>query len=139
MQCRVSCHQCDAARIRAKIHGTEVGVTGKQPNVERVNAQNFGDNSGENIIRTLSDFRCTAKNADASAAIEFQLNSRMWHFVPVNGKPRASQIGGASQTYAAARWEFVEFLFPIGDFDDAANALSEIDGAEAEEICGNGV
>src|SRR6266550_2543654 len=47
---RVSRHQRDAARIRSQVHRPKVGVTGEQPNVKRVDAQNLGDNSRENIV-----------------------------------------------------------------------------------------
>src|SRR2546421_7855083 len=35
--------------------------------------------------------------------------------------------------------ELAEFLFPIGDLDDAANALAKIDGSQAEKVCRQGV
>src|SRR5260370_718477 len=139
LQCRVSRHQRDAARIGTEIHGAEVGVTGKQPNVKRVDAQNFGNNSSKNIVRSLTDLRRTAENAYAAAAVEFELNSRMRHFVPVDGKTGAGQISGASQPYPAAFRKFAEFFLPSGDFDDAANTFCKIDGSKAEEICSHGV
>src|SRR5260370_2203700 len=139
LQCRVSRHQRDAARIGTEIHGAEVGVTGKQPNVKRVDAQNFGNNSSKNIVRSLTDLRRTAENAYAAAAVEFELNSRMRHLVPIHGEPRTSKISGAGQAHTAAFGKFAKFLFPTRHFDDTANALGKIDGAEAEEICRHGV
>src|SRR5258708_5319093 len=139
LQCRVSRHQRDAARIGTEIHGAEVGVTGKQPNVKRVDAQNFGNNSSKNIVRSLTDLRRTAENAYAAAAVEFELNSRMRHLVPIDGEPRTSKISGAGQAHTAAFGKFAKFLFPTRHFDDTANALGKIDGAETEEICRHGV
>src|SRR5258708_7753761 len=139
LQCRVSRHQRDAARIGTEIHGAEVGVTGKQPNVKRVDAQNFGNNSSKNIVRSLTDLRRTAENAYAAAAVEFELNSRMRHFVPVDGKTGAGQISGASQPYPAAFRKLAEFFIPVGDFDNAANTVGKIDGPKVEEICSHGV
>src|SRR5713226_5393851 len=139
LQRRVSSHQRDAARVRSQIHWPKIRVTGKQPNVKRVDAQHLGDDSGENIIGALADLRRAAENTNAAAAIEFELNSRVRHFVPVDRKPGAGQIGGAGQAHTTALRESAEFLFPAGDFDDAANALGKIDGAEPEEICRYGV
>ena len=87
----------------------------------------------------MANFGCAAEKRDAAAAIEFQLHSGVRHFVPVNGKSGASQVSGAGQTDAAAFGEFAEFFFPIGDFDDASNALGKIDGSQTEEICRHGV
>src|SRR6266851_9419703 len=139
LQCGVSRHQRDSARIRAKIHGSEIRVAGEQSNVERVEAQNLGNYSRENIVRALSDFRRAAENRNAAAAVEFELNPRVRHFVQVNGKSRPSQISRASQSYAVALREFAEFFFPIGDLDNTANALGKIDGPEAEKIRRDGV
>src|SRR5260370_33389256 len=125
--------------MRSQVHRPEVGVAGEQPNVERVDAQTLGNDSRENIVRSLPDFRRSAKNRDAAAAVEFELNSRVRHFVPVNGKARPGQISGAGKTYAAALREFAEFLFPIGDLHNATDAFGEIDGSEAEKIRRHGV
>src|SRR5437016_3998796 len=59
----------------------------------------------------------------------------MRHFVPINGKARAGEIGRASEAYTVATRKFAEFLFPIGELDDAANALGKIHGSQAEKIC----
>src|SRR5216684_2074737 len=119
-------------------HGSEIRVAGEQSNVERVEAQNLGNYSRQNIVRSLPDFGRAAENTNATAAVEFQLNSRVRHFVPVNGKSRPGQISGAGQTHAAAFREFAEFFSPSGDLYNSANALGKIDGSEPEEICRHG-
>src|SRR5262249_1366719 len=67
-----------------------------------------------------------------------QLDSRVRHFVPVNGEPRAGQVGGAGQAHAAALGQFSKFLIPVRRFRHAANALCEVDGSQTQEVCGDG-
>src|ERR1700676_125687 len=121
----------DAAGIGAEVDGTQVRVAGVRANVEGVEAQNFGDDGGEDIVRSLADFAGAGENGDAAAAVDLELHCGLRHFVPIDGKARAGQIGGAGQSDAAAFRELAEFVAPAGGLDDAANAFGEMDGAEA--------
>src|SRR5580693_3345867 len=69
LQRGVSGHDGYAAGIRAQINGAEIGVAGVNANVERIDAENFGDDCGEHVVRTLADFAGAGKNGDESAAI----------------------------------------------------------------------
>ena len=87
----------------------------------------------------MPDLRRATENTDAAASVKFQLNSGVRHLVPVDRESRAGQISGASQAHAAALREFAEFFFPVGNLNDAANALGEIDSSKAKEIRCHGV
>ena len=87
----------------------------------------------------MTDFGGAAEEGYAAAAIEFKLHAGVRHFVPVNGQTGAGEIRGAGDAEAAAFGEFAEIFFPVGRFDDAADAFGKIYGAEAKEIRGDGV
>src|SRR5258707_10502965 len=61
------------------------------------------------------------------------------YFVPVEGRARAGEMGGAGQADATAFRKLAEFFAPAGRFHHAANAFGKIHGAEAEEIGGDRV
>src|SRR6267378_5837153 len=134
LQGGIAGHDGDAAGIGAEVHRPQVRVAGEEANVEGVDAKNFGDDSSQDIIGALADFRGAAENGDTAAAVQLELHSGLRHFVPINGKPRSREIGGAGDSDTAAFGQFPEFLFPIGDFYDAANAFGKVDGTQAEII-----
>src|SRR5216684_3274262 len=52
---------CNAAGVGAEIDGAEIGIAGVQANIEGVEAENFGDDGGEDIVGALADFGGAAK------------------------------------------------------------------------------
>src|SRR6267378_605088 len=135
LQGGIAGHDGDAAGIGAEVDRPQVRVAGEEADVEGVDAQNFGDDSRQDIVGALSDFGSAAENGDAAAAVELELNSGLRHFVPINGKSRTREIGGTGKSDTAAFGQFSEFLFPIGGFYDAANAFGKIDSTQAKIIC----
>src|SRR2546425_2924780 len=112
-----------AAQKGAGVQGPQARSAGKETDVEGADPQNFGDDSRQDIVGALSDLRGAAENGDATAAVELELHSGLRHFVPINGKSCAREIGGTGKSDTAAFGQFPEFLFPIGGFYDAANAF----------------
>src|SRR6267142_1164286 len=134
LQSGIAGHDGDAARIGAEVDRPQVRVAGKKADVEGVDAKNFGNDSSQDIVGALADFRGAAENGDAAAAVELELNSGLRHLVPVNGKSRPCQVSGTGEPEAAAFGQFPEFLFPVGGFYDAANAFGKVDSTQAEII-----
>src|SRR5206468_3988292 len=91
----VSSHQGHAARVAAEIDGRQIGIAGNDANIKRIDAQNFGDDVGENRIRTLANFRRSAKDAHAAAAIQLQLDAGVRQLVVVDWSLRAGHVSTA--------------------------------------------
>src|SRR5213079_2051770 len=61
------------------------------------------------------------------------------HIVPVDRQARTREVRRTGEADAAAGWELAKFRRPGGRLDDAADALGEADGADAQIIRGERV
>ena len=131
LQRRVPGHERDAARVAAEVDRGEVGVARDDDDVERIDAEDFGDDVGEDRIRSLSDFRRAAEHRDAAAPVAFQLHARMRHVVPVDRQAGARDVARAGEPDATPFGQLTEFLLPLRSLDDFVDALAETHRAHA--------
>src|SRR5256885_4037090 len=132
LQRGVAAHECDAARIAAEVDRSEIRVGGDDRYVERIDAQDFGDDVGQDRVRTLADLRGPAEDRDAAAAIASQLHARVRHVVPVNREPGARDVARAREPHAPSVWQLPELSLPAGSLDDLLDALPQAHRADAQ-------
>src|SRR5208282_455907 len=119
----------------SEVHGAQVRVAGVDANVVRAYSEYFSNDGGQNIVRSLPDFRCACKKRDAATAVEFQLNPGVRHLIPVDREARSRQVAGAGETNAASLRELPKLFFPSRHCHDAPDALFQPDGPQLQEIC----
>ena len=135
----VSHHQGDAARVAPQIDRRQVGVSGDTADVERLDAEDLGDDVDQHVVRSLADFGGAAKNGHAAAAVELQLDAGMRELVPVNRQPRPRQVGRASETQALPLGQLAEAVRPVGAPDDALDAIGKTDRLDVHVVRGDRV
>src|SRR5207247_7343053 len=130
----VSRHQGDAARVAAEIDGRQIGIAGNDANIKRIDAQNFGDDVGENRIRTLANFRRSAKDAHAAAAIQLQLDAGVRQLVVVDWSLRARHVSAARDSNPFSVRQLSEFIFPAGTRNHFVDALAQGERADSNTV-----
>src|SRR4030095_14447678 len=100
----------------------EIGVGGNNPNIERIDAQDFGNYVGKNRIRTLADIYRPAHDAHAALSIQSDMPSGMRHVVPVDRQPGSADVRAAGNPDALAVRQLLEFVLPIRSLDRLVDA-----------------
>src|ERR1035437_3210944 len=123
-------HEGDAAGITAQVHRSKVGVTRDDANVKGINPQYFGNDIGQDGIRSLPNLRRAAKDAHATAAVELQLHARVRQVVPVDRRSRSTHVSAGREANALAVGKLAEPLFPPRAFHHLVDTLAEARGAD---------
>ena len=92
----VAHHERHAARVAAEIDGREARVAGDDADVERLEPEDLGDARRQDVVAALADLGSAAERRDLARAVEPELDSSVWHVVPVNGQARRPR--GSSST-----------------------------------------
>jgi len=118
-------HERDTARVAAEVDRGQIGVSGDDRDVERIDAQHFGNDVGEDRIGSLPDLRRAAEHRDAAAAVAFQLHARMRHVVPVDRQAGARDVARAREADTAPLRQLAEFLLPVRSCNHFRDAFAE--------------
>ena len=131
---RVAGHDGHAGRVRAEIDGRQVGVGGEDADVLGLDAENLGDQIGQDRVRALADIRGTGEHGHEPAPVGAHDDARVRHVVPVDGRARPRHVRRARDADAASRGQAPALLTPARGLDHPVDALAEPDGGHGQVI-----
>ena len=128
-------HERHARRIAAEVYRCQVGVADTQAYIFQIDAQDLGDHNGKYAVRALSDFSLAAKDRNVAAAIQFNLDARLRHVIPINGQAGTRHVSAACQPKSMAFRQLPVTLFPAASPDDGLDTLFQSNRPDLQPVC----